>query len=67
MKIKGLFLLITLLLSFSVQSDTTAYGKLLVTLESQDTIAGTDLNEENNASRLGIKGNKELRKDNLSS
>ena len=63
MKIKGLFLLITLLLSFSVQSDTTVYGKLLVTLESQDTIAGTDLNEENNASRLGIKGNKELRKD----
>ena len=61
MKIKGLFLLIILLLTFSVQSDTTVYGKLFVTLESQEIITGTELNIENNASRLGIKGNIELK------
>ena len=63
MKIKGLFLLIILLLTFSVQSDTTVYGKLFVTLESQEMIAGTELNIENNASRLGIKGNIELKRE----
>jgi len=63
MKIKGLFLLIILLLTFSVQSDTTVYGKLFVTLESQEMITGTELNIENNASRLGIKGNIELKRE----
>ena len=63
MKIKGLFLLIIFLLTFSVQSDTAVYGKLLVTLESQEIITGTELNAENNASRLGIKGNIELKRD----
>ena len=63
MKIKGLFLLIILLLTFSVQSDTTVYGKLFVTLESQEMITGTQLNIENNASRLGIKGNIELKRE----
>ena len=48
MKIKGLFLLIILLLTFSVQSDTTVYGKLFVTLESQEMSTGTELNIENN-------------------
>ena len=63
MKIKGLFLLIILLLTFSVQSDTTVYGKLFVTLESQEMLTGTELNIENNASRLGIKGNVELKRE----
>ena len=63
MKIKGLFLLIILLLTFSVQSDTTFYGKLFVTLESQEILTGTELNIENNASRLGIKGNVELKRE----
>ena len=63
MKIKGLFLLIILLLTFSVQSDTTFYGKLFVTLESQEMLTGTELNIENNASRLGIKGNVELKRE----
>ena len=63
MKIKGLFLLIILLLTFSVQSATTVYGKLFVTLESQETLTGTKLNVENNASRLGIEGNVELKRD----
>ena len=63
MKIKGLFLLIILLLTFSIQSDTTVYGKLFVTLESQEMISGTELNIENNASRLGIKGNIELKRE----
>ena len=63
MKIKGLFLLIILLLTFSVQSDTILYGKLFVTLESQEMLTGTKFNAENNASRLGIKGNTELKGD----
>ena len=63
MKIKGLFLLIILLLTFSVQSDTTFYGKLFVTLESQEMLTGTKFNAENNASRLGVKGNLELKRD----
>ena len=63
MKIKSLFLLIILLLTFSVQSDTTFYGKLFVTLESQEMLTGTELNIENNASRLGIKGNVELKRE----
>ena len=63
MKIKGLFLLIILLLTFSVKSDTTFYGKLFVTLESQEMLTGTELNIENNDSRLGIKGNLELKRD----
>ena len=63
MKIKGLFLLIILLLTFSVQSDTTVYGKLFVTLESQEMLTGTKFNAENNASRLGVKGNLELKRD----
>ena len=63
MKIKGLFLLIILLLTFSVQSDTILYGKLFVTLESQEMLTGTKFNAENNASRLGIKGSTELKRD----
>ena len=63
MKIKSLFLLTILLLTFSVQSDTTFYGKLFVTLESQEMLTGTELNIENNASRLGIKGNVELKRE----
>ena len=63
MKIKGLFLLIILLLTFSVQSDTTVYGKLFITLESQEINTGTELNTENNESRLGIKGNIELKRE----
>ena len=63
MKIKGLFLLIILLLTFSVQSDTTVYGKLFITLESQEMNTGAELNTENNESRLGIKGNIELKRE----
>ena len=63
MKIKGLFLLVILMLTFSVQSDTTVYGKLFVTLESQEMLTGTKFNAENNASRLGVKGNLELKRD----
>jgi len=63
MKIKGLFLLIILLLTFSVQSGTTVYGKLFVTLESQEMLSGTKFTAENNASRLGIKGSTELKRD----
>ena len=63
MKIKCLFLLIILLFTFSVQSETTVYGKLFITLESQEMIAGTELNTENNESRIVIKGNIELKKE----
>ena len=63
MKIKGFFLLIILLLTFSVQTDTTVYGKLFITLESQEINTGTELNTENNESRLGIKGNIELKRE----
>jgi predicted porin len=63
MKIKCLFLLIILLLTFSVQSDTTVYGKLFITLESQEMITGTELNTKSNASRLGIKGSIELKRE----
>ena len=63
MKIKYLFLLIILLLTYSVQSDTSVYGKLFITLESQEMVTGTELNAENNASRLGIKGKIELKRE----
>ena len=63
MKIKGLFLSIISILTFSVHSDVTVYGKLFITLESQEMSTGTELNIENNDSRLGIKGNLELKRD----
>ena len=46
-----------------MQSDTTVYGKLFITLESQEMITGTELNTKSNASRLGIKGSIELKKE----
>ena len=63
MKIKGFFLSIISLLTFSVHSDVTVYGKLFITLESQEMNTGTELNTENNESRLGIKGNIELKRE----
>ncbi len=50
------FLLILLIsFPFSLAAQPTLYGKLWLTLESQDTYAGTEVEWQSNASRVGVK------------
>ncbi len=56
MKFKVLTLF-TFLIGFNLQSEQpTVYGKLWISVESQDTASGTEVDMVSNASRLGIKG-----------
>ena len=49
--------LFTFLIGFNLQSEQpTVYGKLWISVESQDTASGTEVDMVSNASRLGIKG-----------
>jgi len=56
MKFKALTLF-TFLIGFNLQSEQpTVYGKLWISVESQDTASGREVDMVSNASRLGIKG-----------
>jgi len=57
MKIKNFLILITIFFGMSLSSESTIYGKLWITLESQDTTSGTEVDLVSNASRFGITGN----------
>ena len=50
-----LFIFITFV-CFSLKAEPTVYGKLWISVESQDTASGTEVDMVSNASRLGIKG-----------
>ncbi len=56
MKFKVLTLF-AFLMGFNLQSEQpTVYGKLWISIESQNTASGTEVDMVSNASRLGIKG-----------
>jgi predicted porin len=56
MKFKVLTLF-AFLMAFNLQSEQpTVYGKLWISIESQNTASGTEVDMVSNASRLGIKG-----------
>ena len=58
------FLLILLIsFPFSLAAQPTLYGKLWLTLESQDTYAGTEVEWQSNASRVGVKDSFKLYKN----
>ena len=50
-----LFIFITFV-CFSLKAEPTVYGKLWISVESQDTASGTEVDMVSNASRLGVKG-----------
>ncbi len=53
-KILSMFLLVPVL--YLQSEEPTVYGKLWISVESQDTSSGTEVDMVSNASRLGIKG-----------
>ena len=55
MKLKSFLIIFLIYLPFSLGAQPTFYGKLWITLESQDTFSGTEIELENNASRIGFK------------
>ena len=54
LKILSMFLLVPVL--YLQSEEPTVYGKLWISVESQDTASGTEVDMVSNASRLGIKG-----------
>ena len=56
-KVKSFLILITIFVGMSLSSESTIYGKLWITLESQDTTSGSEVDLISNASRFGITGN----------
>ena len=63
MKFKVLTLF-AFLMGFNLQSEQpTVYGKLWISIESQNTASGTEVDMVSNASRLGIKGSMDFGED----
>ena len=56
MKLKILSMLLLVPVLYLQSEEPTVYGKLWISVESQDTASGTELDMVSNASRLGIKG-----------
>ena len=56
MKFKILSLLLLVPVLYLQSEEPTVYGKLWISVESQDTASGTEVDMVSNASRLGIKG-----------
>ena len=56
MKFKILSLLLLVPVLYLQTEEPTVYGKLWISVESQDTASGTEVDMVSNASRLGIKG-----------
>ena len=61
MKAKGFILFIIICFGMSLSAEPKLYGKLWITLESQDTSLGSEVDMVSNASRLGVKGNIDIR------
>lgn len=55
MKLKSFLIIFLISAPFSLGAQPTFYGKLWITLESQDTLSGSEIEWENNASRIGFK------------
>jgi len=55
MKRYGFLKIFIILFPFSLEAQPTLYGKLWLTLESQDTYKGTETEWQSNASRIGAK------------
>ena len=56
MKFKILSMLLLVPVLYLQSKEPTVYGKLWISVESQDTASGTEVDMVSNASRLGIKG-----------
>ena len=56
MKFKILSMLLLVPVLYLPSEESTVYGKLWISVESQDTASGTEVDMVSNASRLGIKG-----------
>ena len=56
MKFKILSMLLLVPVLYLQSEEPTVYGKLWISIESQDTASGTEVDMVSNASRLGIKG-----------
>ena len=56
MKFKILSMLLLIPVPFLQSEEPTVYGKLWISVESQDTASGTEVDMVSNASRLGVKG-----------
>ena len=56
MKFKILSMLLLVPVLYLQSEEPTVYGKLWISVESQDTASGTEVGMVSNASRLGIKG-----------
>ena len=56
MKFKILTMLLLVPVLYLQSEEPTVYGKLWISVESQDTASGTEVDMVSNASRLGIKG-----------
>ena len=56
MKFKILTLLLLVPVLYLQTEEPTVYGKLWISVESQDTASGTEVDMVSNASRLGVKG-----------
>ena len=56
MKLKILFMVLLVPVLYLQSEEPTVYGKLWISVESQDTASGTEVDMVSNASRLGIKG-----------
>ena len=62
MKFKILSLLLLVPVLYLQSEEPTVYGKLWISVESQDTASGTEVDMVSNASRLGIKGSMDFGK-----
>ena len=56
MKLKVFSMLLLVPVFYLQSEEPTVYGKLWISVESQDTASGTEVDMVSNASRLGIKG-----------
>ena len=56
MKLKILSMLLLVPVLYLQSEEPTVYGKLWISVESQDTASGTEVDMVSNSSRLGIKG-----------
>ena len=56
MKLRDYLFIFIALFCFSLKAEPTVYGKLWISVESQDTSSGTEIDMVSNASRLGVKG-----------
>ena len=55
MKLRDYLFIFIALFCFSLKAEPTVYGKLWISVESQDTSSGTEVDMVSNASRLGVK------------